>query len=328
MNLTTSTPSVPPVNEPEENGFKTLRALAIGTPILLLLGAGLWFYSRNRISTDDAQVDGHLVPVSCRVYGSVAQVLVEDNQAVKAGDSLVLLDPRDLQAKADQAKASLSQAHAQVEGAKADLERARLAYQQAHGSDLASSRATIDARKASLDKARSDLQRMKPLAEREEISAQQFDGFRTQAEVADSEWRAAQQRLSSLQREADIRKVAVSAAEARLASAQAQVQQARASQPGGPRSPARLHADPGARGWRGDSKVRGGGPNHPAGTGAAYAHPPAPILGHRQFQGNPAGADETGPGSGDQGGHERHRAQGPCGFHRRFHWIAPEPPAP
>ena len=232
MNLTTSTPSVPPVNEPEENGFKTLRALAIGTPILLLLGAGLWFYSRNRISTDDAQVDGHLVPVSCRVYGSVAQVLVEDNQAVKAGDSLVLLDPRDLQAKADQAKASLSQAHAQVEGAKADLERARLAYQQAHGSDLASSRATIDARKASLDKARSDLQRMKPLAEREEISAQQFDGFRTQAEVADSEWRAAQQRLSSLQREADIRKVAVSAAEARLASAQAQVQQARASQEG------------------------------------------------------------------------------------------------
>jgi membrane fusion protein (multidrug efflux system) len=73
---------------------------------------------------------------------------------------------------------------------------------------------------------------MKPLADREEISAQQFDAIRTQAEVADSEWRAAQQRLGSSQHEADIRKVSVGAAEARLASAQAQVEQARAAQEG------------------------------------------------------------------------------------------------
>jgi membrane fusion protein (multidrug efflux system) len=232
MNEDASNPSVTPAAEPDEGGSKAIRALLIGTPIVLILGAALWFFSRNRISTDDAQVDGHLVPVSCRVYGTVDKVLVEDNQAVKAGDTLVILDPRDIQAKLDQAKATLSMARAQVEGAKADLERSRVAFQQARSSDLETAKATLDSKKASLDKARTDLQRMKPLAEREEISALQFDGFRTQAEVADSEWRAAQQRMGSVQHEADSRKVAVGAAEARLAAAQAQVDQALASQAG------------------------------------------------------------------------------------------------
>ncbi len=232
MNQETSAQPVPSAEESPANGSSAIRALLIGTPIVLLIAAGLWFHSRNRVSTDDAQVDGHLVPVSCRVYGTVDKVLVEDNQAVKAGDPLVTVDPRDIQTRLDQAKGALAQAHAQLEGAKADLERARVAYQQAQSSDLETAKAKLDSKKASLDKARTDLQRMKPLAEREEISALQFDGFRTQAEVADGEWREAQQRLGSLQQEANIRKVAVGAAEARLASGQAQVDSARAIQEG------------------------------------------------------------------------------------------------
>ena len=168
---------------------KAMRMLMIGTPIALLLLGGVWFVNRNHVSTDDAQVDGHLVPVSSRVYGSVEKVLVEDNQAVKAGDPLVAIDPRDIQARLDQTKAALAQAKAQVEGARAELERGKVAYQQARGSDQETAQANLDARKASLDKARKDVQRMKPLAEREEISAQQYDGYRTQSDVADGEWR-------------------------------------------------------------------------------------------------------------------------------------------
>ena len=208
---------------------KALRVLLVGTPIALLVLGGAWLWTRDRVSTDDAQVDGHLVPVSSRVYGTVDKVLVRDNQPVKAGDPLVAIDPRDLQARFDQARAGLAQARAQLDGARADLERSRVAFQQARGSDLETARAGLDARKASLDKARADFQRMKPLAERAEISALQFDAYRAQAEVADGEWRAAQQRLASLQREADMRRVAAGAAEARLASAQAQVEQAKAS---------------------------------------------------------------------------------------------------
>ena len=211
---------------------KAMRMLLIGTPIALLLLGSVWFVNRNRVSTDDAQVDGHLVPVSSRIYGSVEKVHAEDNRAVKAGDLLVAIDPRDVQARLDQAKAALAQAKAQVEGARAELERGKVAFQQARSSDLETAQANLDSRKASLDKARMDVQRMQPLAARQEISAQQFDGYRTQADVADGEWRAATQRLASLHREADIRKVTVTAAEARLASAQAQVDAARASQDG------------------------------------------------------------------------------------------------
>ena len=211
---------------------KAMRMLLIGTPIALLLLGSVWFVNRNRVSTDDAQVDGHLVPVSSRIYGSVEKVHAEDNRAVKAGDLLVAIDPRDVQARLDQAKAALAQAKAQVEGARAELERGKVSFQQAKGSDLETAQANLDSRKASLDKARMDVQRMQPLAARQEISAQQFDGYRTQADVADGEWRAATQRLASLRREADIRKVAVTAGEARLASALAQVDAARASQDG------------------------------------------------------------------------------------------------
>lgn len=232
MTIDASSQPVQPAEEPPPTGSRAMLALKVGVPLLLLLGAGMWFHTRNRVSTDDAQVDGHLVPISCRVYGTVEKVLVEDNQAVKAGDALVLVDPRDLQARLDQTKAAQAQARAMVEGARADLERARVAYQQARSSDLETAQANLDAKRASLDKAKSDVQRMKPLAERAEISAQQYEGLRTQAEVADSEWRAAQQKLGSMQREADIRKVAVSAAEARLASALAQVDQAQAGQEG------------------------------------------------------------------------------------------------
>jgi len=174
-------------------------------------------------------VDGHLVPVSCRVYGSVEKVHVEDNQEVKAGEPLVTLDPRDLQAKVDQARAAVSQAQAQIATSQADLERARVSYEQARSSDLQTAQATLDSRKASYDKARNDMQRMKPLAEREEISAQQFDGYRTQADVAENEWKGAQRRFASLQQEADMRKVNITAQASKVTQSQAQLEQAKAN---------------------------------------------------------------------------------------------------
>jgi membrane fusion protein (multidrug efflux system) len=70
---------------------------------------------------------------------------------------------------------------------------------------------------------------MKPLAERQEISALAYDGFKAQAEVAEGEHRAALKRLNSLQQEAGVRKVSVGAQGARLSAALAQVEQAKAN---------------------------------------------------------------------------------------------------
>ena len=54
-----------------------------------------WLHARQFETTDDAQVDAHLNPISARIDGTITKVYVEDNQIVKAGDPLVDLDPRD-----------------------------------------------------------------------------------------------------------------------------------------------------------------------------------------------------------------------------------------
>src|ERR1700722_6562742 len=75
------------------------RKFVILTVFLVLAGVGtyLWVHSLNRVTTDDAQVDGHIIPVSSKIYGKIAEVLVDDNQQVKKGQVLVRIDPEDYQ---------------------------------------------------------------------------------------------------------------------------------------------------------------------------------------------------------------------------------------
>ena len=216
------------VNEAAPSSRGRIALITLLAAVLVGAGAMYWHY-RDRVSTDDAQVDGHLVPVSCKVYGSVETILVDDNQPVKAGDLLVQLDARDLQSKVDQAVAALDQAVAQVQGAQADDAKARVSLEQAKSSDLQVAEANLDARKSTLDKAKADLQRAKPLADRQEISAQEFDHYRTQAEVAESEWKAGQRRLASARQEADIRKANVGSQLAKVSQASAGVEAAKAN---------------------------------------------------------------------------------------------------
>src|SRR5438093_367517 len=66
---------------------------------LLLFGARKWWFGRNHVSTDNAQVDGHIVPILPKVGGYVAEVRVDENHAWKAGETLVVLDDRDFRAR-------------------------------------------------------------------------------------------------------------------------------------------------------------------------------------------------------------------------------------
>ena len=68
------------------------------------------------MSTDNAQVDGHITPIAPKVQAFVARVLVDDNQHVKAGDTLVVLDDRDLKVRLQQAEADLASARAATAG--------------------------------------------------------------------------------------------------------------------------------------------------------------------------------------------------------------------
>src|SRR5437588_12789232 len=79
--------------------------LIIGVVVLLVAGFFLWRFFNSYESTDDAQIDGHMNPVSARVGGHVEKLLVNDNDYVHAGQPLVQIDPRDYQLIVARAKA-------------------------------------------------------------------------------------------------------------------------------------------------------------------------------------------------------------------------------
>src|SRR6516225_11687815 len=118
----------PPAPEPAPKPLmspKIRRALVIVGGVLVAVFVGLLVYFHNRESTDDAQVDGHITPIASKIYGRVAEVLITDNQPVKAGQVLVRIDPRDYQASVDQAKAALSLAESDAASAGFDVPRTR-----------------------------------------------------------------------------------------------------------------------------------------------------------------------------------------------------------
>src|ERR1019366_8041242 len=87
--------------------------------LLVLAGAAiggyrLWNYLDSYESTDDAEIDGDIYAVTSRIAGTVKVVYVQDNQAVKAGQLLVDLDPRDYEFSLEQAKAALNESRTLV----------------------------------------------------------------------------------------------------------------------------------------------------------------------------------------------------------------------
>jgi len=231
-----------------------VRRATIGAAVIILLATvTMWWYLSGRVSTDDAQVDGHIIPVASKVYGNIAEVLVTDNQHVEAGQVIARIDPRDYQAKLDQARAALALAESQARGAdtsvpltdattasgasaaaanlamaEADYQRAASAYAQVSSSELAAARALVAAREAANDKAQADLARMTPLAAKAEISKLQFDAYRAAARVAESELAAAREKLAATEKEAEQRHAGMLAARSKIDAARAQLVAAQA----------------------------------------------------------------------------------------------------
>src|ERR1700720_4103996 len=86
--------------------------ILIGVLVVLVVGVLLWRYFSSYESTDDAQADVHLYPVSARISGYVVKVNVDDNQWVQQGTVLVEIDPKDYEVAVAQAQANLANAEA------------------------------------------------------------------------------------------------------------------------------------------------------------------------------------------------------------------------
>jgi membrane fusion protein (multidrug efflux system) len=211
--------------------------LIIGVVVLLVAGFFLWRYFNSYESTDDAQIDGHLNPVSARITGHVEKLLVTDNQYVQAGQALVQIDPRDYQVSVARAKADyddavataraagvnvpitststssqLSSSTADLGGAQAALSAARQQYDAAN--------AQLAQADANNVKAQNDLARYKQLVSKQEISQQQYDQAYAAAQAGAAAVDAARANAAAAQQQ-------IKAAQSRVAQAEANVRSAR-----------------------------------------------------------------------------------------------------
>jgi membrane fusion protein (multidrug efflux system) len=246
----------PDTKKPPRPSGKTKARLLIagGLFVLAVLATATYFHFRDRVSTDDAQVDAHIAPIAPKISGNISEILVDDNQAVKAGQVLLRIDPRDYQAKVAQARAAVAAAESQAVGARAgvpltnattasgtsaaeaqlaaasaDYDRARADYDRASSSELAFARADVEAKRATSDRARADLARMEPLAAKDEISKQQLDAYLAAARVAESDLIASEQKLANAGKRAESSNAAMQAALARVSAARAALEQAQAN---------------------------------------------------------------------------------------------------
>src|SRR5262249_44947261 len=171
------------------------RSPVVLIPLALVVIAGavlLWLYFASYESTDDAQVDVHLYPVSPRISGYVVKVNVNDNQYVQAGTVLVEIDPKDYEVAVSKARADLANAEAtakslnitvpitsvntssQLRFAASDVENARAGIVAAE-KQLAAARAQVEQAEANDVKAQADLQRYKRLVAKQDVSEQTYD---------------------------------------------------------------------------------------------------------------------------------------------------------
>jgi membrane fusion protein (multidrug efflux system) len=220
--------------------------IAIAVLVVIALAAGIWWWTtRNRESTDDAQVDAGVTPIAARVGGTVVAVPIVDNQQVDEGTVLVEIDKRDYEVALDRARAELADAEASAIAAHAgvpitstttasNMTTARGSVEQA-ASEIGASEQGIEAAKARLGTAQArqreaaakaaktakDVERLKPLLAKDEIAQQQYDAAIAAANVdaAAAESAAAQ----VVEAEHEIR-----VAQSRLAQAQSKRQQASA----------------------------------------------------------------------------------------------------
>jgi membrane fusion protein (multidrug efflux system) len=204
---------------------RVIGIVAVIALIALGVGGRMWYRGHYFVETENAYVSGHVHPVSARIAGVVTRVLVEDNQAVKAGDVIAELDPADQRVKVEQiqaqiasaeqqvlqgdaqiaqVKAQASAAQAQVAQSQAQLMRARQdaeRYGQLYNTQMkAVSKAELDAANAAKAGATADLAARKDnaLAAQAQIAAagSARDVIKAQVKVLQTQLKDARQQLA------------------------------------------------------------------------------------------------------------------------------------
>jgi len=175
---------------------KTLLVAGGGVTLALLLVFGVRYlvWSAHHEETDDAYLTGHLHPISARVTDTVQQVLIDDNQHVVEGQTLIILDPNDYKVRLDQAKAALDAAGRQADTAEAAIrstsQSATAQTTQAVGTigeakaSIQASKAAVTAAEAGVPRAQAQLQEANATLQREDTDLHRYEDLYTKEQVS------------------------------------------------------------------------------------------------------------------------------------------------
>ena len=227
---------------PKKKKIKTL--IIVGTIVVIGLTTLFLYrgYTRAHVKTDDAFVEGSIHMIGPRVAGTVARILVNDNQWVTSGTLVATLDPEPFQKAVDEAAASMLSEEGRLTEAKARIMaqeksvaamRAVLARTKAARNELLAAvsarQAEVQAKSAALDQSRLDLSRAEKLSEQEVIPRSRYDRARTAYEVASAALTAAEEQKNQAQVALEAHKSTVAEARSQVKAHEAALARAKAN---------------------------------------------------------------------------------------------------
>jgi membrane fusion protein, multidrug efflux system len=200
----------------------TRRSLIVAAAVVVLAAIGWWGYGTWQARkvhevTEDAQVDGRIIPVVNKVAGYVAHVRVHENEPVKAGDTILVVDDAELRVRLAQAEADLAAARALVGGGGQATAAIEVSARQ-----QASLEAQLEAARANARRAGADLTRMQGLADKQIVSRQALDAAQATVDAANAS-------VTALERQVGAAGAGVTSSQAGLRLARARYEAARAA---------------------------------------------------------------------------------------------------
>jgi membrane fusion protein (multidrug efflux system) len=170
----------------KSKGKKIIFPIILGLVLVgaLAFTAKEYFYGQSHEETDNAQIDADISPVVTRVSGYIKEIRFQDNQVVKAGDTLVVLDDRDFQIKLQQAVAALAVAKQSVNVQQYAVNEAK--------TGIATAEANVKTAQVRVWKATEDFKRYEALYEDHAITKAQFDAAKAEKDAAEASLQAAE----------------------------------------------------------------------------------------------------------------------------------------
>ncbi len=172
--------------EPKKRSKVFVIVMVLLVVVGAIFGISKWIHGKHHEETDDAQISANISPIIPRVSGYISEVRVTDNQPVKKGDTLLILDDRDLKLKVEQAEAALATAEGNLEQAKASTNAAKTNIKTTQVS-IATAQAQIEAARVNVWRATQDYNRYANLVIDHSITQQQYEQALAAKETAEKQ---------------------------------------------------------------------------------------------------------------------------------------------